>query len=371
MLAAPPNLLSQPSYPFRFTGTAGEFFAIWIVNLFLSIVTLGIYSAWAKVRKKRYFYAHTWVADANFEYHGNPIAILKGRIIAVVAFAAYSGLSQFMPNLAAALALVLFAAAPWVIARSMAFNAVNSSYRNLRFGFDGNYKDVLRALWPIALVLMLSFLTPEWNPEIHPMPPRAVIAIIALQAVTAAAVYPFVIGSLKRLQVNHSKYGLAPFGTALGIGAFYKIYGVMLVMVLSAGLVVAVLGIPLAMLSTMLVPVIIILAYFGVGSMLIAYGKSRIGNLVFNNTELDGQLTFTSTLKLGKLTRLYLVNLFAILFSFGLAIPWAVVRVIRYRAENLSLQSAVPLDQFVGGVSARVGAAGEELGEWFDIDLSL
>ncbi|MED5348372.1 MAG: DUF898 family protein, partial [Pseudomonadota bacterium] len=41
---------------FQFHGEGGEFFRIWIVNLVLSIVTLGIYSAWAKVRTKRYFY---------------------------------------------------------------------------------------------------------------------------------------------------------------------------------------------------------------------------------------------------------------------------------------------------------------------------
>ena len=71
----------------RFSGTAGEYFGIWIVNLFLTVITLGIYSAWAKVRKKRYFYGNTWLVDSNFEYHGNPVAILKGRIIAFVAFA--------------------------------------------------------------------------------------------------------------------------------------------------------------------------------------------------------------------------------------------------------------------------------------------
>ena len=41
--------------PFRFTGTAREYFGIWIVNILLTIVTLGIYSAWAKVRRMRYF----------------------------------------------------------------------------------------------------------------------------------------------------------------------------------------------------------------------------------------------------------------------------------------------------------------------------
>jgi uncharacterized membrane protein YjgN (DUF898 family) len=54
----------------------------------LSVLTLGIYSAWAKVRRLRYFYDNTSVAGS-FDYHGNPISILKGRIIAVVLLAVH------------------------------------------------------------------------------------------------------------------------------------------------------------------------------------------------------------------------------------------------------------------------------------------
>ena len=67
--------------PFRFTGTGGEYFRIWIVNVMLSVVTLGIYSAWAKVRRLQYFYRHTRISGASFDYHGNPLAILKGCIL--------------------------------------------------------------------------------------------------------------------------------------------------------------------------------------------------------------------------------------------------------------------------------------------------
>ena len=71
---------------FEFTGTAAEYFKIWIVNIVLSIATLGIYSAWAKVRKERYFYGNTWVNGSSFQYTADPIKILKGRIIAFVFF---------------------------------------------------------------------------------------------------------------------------------------------------------------------------------------------------------------------------------------------------------------------------------------------
>ena len=52
---------------FTFTGTAREYFGIWIVNVLLTIITLGVYSAWAKVRRQRYFYGNTWLAGANFD----------------------------------------------------------------------------------------------------------------------------------------------------------------------------------------------------------------------------------------------------------------------------------------------------------------
>ena len=39
-------------YPFLFDGSATEYFRIWIVNLALSILSLGIFSAWAKVRTR-------------------------------------------------------------------------------------------------------------------------------------------------------------------------------------------------------------------------------------------------------------------------------------------------------------------------------
>src|SRR2546427_10354539 len=73
----------------EFTGTAAEYFRIWIVNLFFTLATLGIYSAWAKVRKRRYFYGSTRLDGDSFDYFASPKAILNGRIIAVAIFANY------------------------------------------------------------------------------------------------------------------------------------------------------------------------------------------------------------------------------------------------------------------------------------------
>src|SRR3979409_2523918 len=87
-------------HPVEFTAHAGEYFRIWIVNLALTIVTLGIYSAWAKVRKRRYFYAHTRIAGEGLEHRAQPLAILKGRLIAVALFAGFIAVGRMVPELA-------------------------------------------------------------------------------------------------------------------------------------------------------------------------------------------------------------------------------------------------------------------------------
>ena len=74
---------------FEFKGNASEYFRIWIVNIALTILTLGIYSAWAKVRTNRYMYANTYLNGSNFEYNADPVRILIGRIIVVTLYALF------------------------------------------------------------------------------------------------------------------------------------------------------------------------------------------------------------------------------------------------------------------------------------------
>src|SRR5690606_27238824 len=123
--------------PFQFTGTSAEYFKIWIVNVLLSIVTLGIYSAWAKVRTKQYFYRHTLVDGSSFDYTANPLSILKGRVI-VGSFLVLLAASQYYdPKLYLSLLAVFLLATPFLVVQSLMFNARNSVYRNIRFSFAG------------------------------------------------------------------------------------------------------------------------------------------------------------------------------------------------------------------------------------------
>lgn len=65
-----------------------------------------------------------------------------------------------------------------------------------------------------------------------------------------------------------------------------------------------------------------------------AYVQANIGNLVWNHTRL-GPLRFRSTLSAGGMAKLYFTNALGILASLGLLTPWAVMRTLKYRVDNM------------------------------------
>ena len=360
----------SPALPFRFTGTAREYFGIWIVNLFLTIVTLGIYSAWAKVRKKRYFYGNTWVAEANFEYHGDPLAILRGRVLAFLAFVAYTVAGNFSPKLAAGVLLAIMPFVPWLLARSFAFNAANSSYRNIRFVFSGRARDVAPIVLPFALLPLSVIAGPDLDPD---RPPRDFVSMlpIFIAPLVIALAYPYIIGALRRLLVNRSSFGVSGFECTARISKFYAVYlmaGVLVVLLLvgcgAALAAVAFLVPPAAFAALPLLYVVV----FGVA---IGFTQARIANLVFNATTIDAGSSFASTLKARSLARIYVFNALAIICTLGLAVPWAAIRTHRYRAECLALAGGAGLETTAGRSAEAPTAVGEEMGQMFDVDIAL
>ena len=101
-----------------------------------------------------------------------------------------------------------------------------------------------------------------------------------------------------------------------------------------------------------------------------AYSHARTTNVTFNALSA-GPLRFESTLGARKLAGIYLVNILAVIFTLGLATPWAVVRTMRYRAEKLTLVTTGTLAEFVGTETTDVSATGQEVGEMFDLDFGL
>ncbi|MET0348217.1 MAG: YjgN family protein [Rhizobacter sp.] len=151
--------------PIRFTASGSEYFRIWIANLLLTLLTLGLYHPWAKVRKLRYFYGNTWVGDHAFDFHGDPRRMLRGTVLVGLMFLAYSTAGQFSPVAGVVALLIVAAVAPALFVASLRFRMANTSWRGLRFHFGGGmagaYKALLPALVPGVLFLGFALTLPE------------------------------------------------------------------------------------------------------------------------------------------------------------------------------------------------------------------
>jgi uncharacterized membrane protein YjgN (DUF898 family) len=308
-------------YAVRFTATGEEYFRVWIVNLALTIVTLGIYSAWAKVRKKRYFYGHTLIDGEPFEYRGSPVAILKGRVIAFVLLALYSLSGELVPLVQPLLLVVLAVAVPWLVVRSLAFNAWNSAYRNVQFHFRGTYAEALRVVVGNGLLVLISL----------------------------GLLYPYWKARLARFIAQHHCYGETAFRMPGLAAQFYRVYlkaaallfGYMAFGMLALAAVSSAGGGIAAITSGL---VLFIVAGYVVFLLAFASVKARITNVVWNPARV-GTVRFESALRTGPLAWLYFVNIVAIVASLGLAIPWAVVRAARYRCDHTAVVAEQGLDQ--------------------------
>jgi uncharacterized membrane protein YjgN (DUF898 family) len=340
---------------FYFTGLGGEYFRIWIVNLLLSVVTLGIYSAWAKVRRMEYFYRNTRVAGSTFVYHGTPLAILKGRLIAVAVFGAYYLAGLIDPRLGAVALLLLVAAMPWVLVRSLRFRAHNTSYRGIRFGFHGS---IGGAYW---VWLLLPF----------------------LNLFTLSTLTPFVHQRTKRYQHGNSSYGRTPFTFDAPVSGFYKAYltvigcaiglvvltGGALWFLVDLGRVMGAGGAAPSILAV-LAAVVLVLAYAVGAAGTWALMTSRITNLVWNHTRV-GSCQFRCTVEANRLFLLMFTNALGMIFTLGLFKPFAQVRLATYIVGEFCLHSEGSLDDFIAAEQQNVGAFGEEAAEFFDLDVAV
>lgn len=329
--------------PFEFHGAALEYFRIWLVNIFLTVLTLGIYSAWAKVRRKKYFYGNTRLQGESFDYHGEPRKILKGRLLVALAFAGYVGMTALWPGVEGLFALVLAVLTPWLVVQSRLFNAHNSSYRNIRFHFVPDYREAYKVL----------------------------LGLYLLSGLTLGVLLPYAEYRRYRFLIRNSAFGTTGFRFNCTAGAFYHTYlraaGVFALVLLASALVLLAgnsLALPDAVLLSLpvLIPLLWLFGY--------AYFQTGITNLVLSQSTV-GSHQLSSTIRASELFGLYLTNLLGIVFSLGLLLPWASLRLTRYRLQHLRLTVHGSLNDLVASTRQAVSAVGEEFGEFLGLDLGL
>lgn len=327
---------SQPSLrplPVVFNGRGGEYFGIWIVNIALTVLTLGIYSAWAKVRNKRYFYGNTEIAGASFDYLATGGQILKGRLIAVAVFFVFSVISSAIsPEVYGLFILGLLLATPWLINAGLRFNARYSAYRGVRFRFTGSYWGACKAffLYPLLGVITLGIMMPH-----------------AMQY-------------MARYVVTQHAYGTEPFKFDATVRQYQSVVLGLVIGIIAA---IAFIAIGFSQASILMIAVGFLATY----GLLLAF-KPLLFNVYWRGVNLQRN-RFEATMPVGRFIWVFFSNSIMVALTLGLAFPWAQVRLARLNATSLTFLHAGNIGTIAASQAKEMSALGEELGEVYDVDV--
>ena len=397
-MSASPLITGNPSLPpgkarqfdvhaITFTGSGSEYFRIWIVNLLLMLVTLGLYYPWAKVRKLRYFYGNTVVAGHPLDFHGDPRRMLRGFLLVTALMGLYTFAGRVSETAGGIAAVILALLWPALIRASLQFRLGNTSWRGLRLGFTGSLKDAyMVALAPFGVFMGLGLLSTVLYGLLGGLSPavRGTLAFLPVILGTLA-MGPYIWWRIKRYQ--HSNYALGPlhtnfrasFGSVVGVFAKSSLVGL-------ASMALAFLLIGLLMPSgamegatagegkekmkavmALMLPAFVIL-FLSAQLIQGPYFTSRMQNLVWTETG-NRQVRFKSSLALGPLMWVTFKNWLFTVLTLGFYWPFAAVALARVKLEAIVIHSRQDPDELVAqGRRGNQDAAGDLAADMIGID---
>lgn len=333
-------------YKMHFEGSAFEYYKIWFVNLILSIVSFGIYSAWAKVRKQKYLYANTYLDGENFDYVADPVKILKGRLLIAGGYALFLGLGYYNQIFSSIAALLLVTLLPWLFVRAMIFKTRNTTHRNIHFGFKLNYSGSYATYLKVFFVYIFT------------------LGIGSLWGINK------IIGFTAR----NSKFGRTHFQYFGSSKPLYKaffaaIFGVFTIAIISG------LGVNLTPSLGLEKPIILALGVF-TKLFLFLFFTSVMQSEIYRNTlsylRLD-KVTFRSKALTLDFLLLNFGNVAILIFSLGLAYPIVTLRNHRFKMEHIRIRVRrdVGLNGFADENRIAYGATADAAGDFWDMDIGI
>jgi uncharacterized membrane protein YjgN (DUF898 family) len=307
-----PEPVQHPS----FHGEGGTLFVIHLKNLLLTILTLGIYSFWAKTNVRQYLYGQTSVGGDRFGYHGTGAELFRGWLkamgILVVTFVISAVLSRTVHQ--AVGVIFLYAAGiivflPLALLGSRRYRLSRTSWRGIRFSFRGKFDALVGVFVPGILLTIF----------------------------TLGLYYPFFHANVRRYFVNETRFGHAPFSfTGEGRGIFAR-----------------------HLLLYLLLPLTLGIYWFWHAAFRHRYywGHTAFGGARFNST-LDG----------GDLLVFSLVNGLLLVFTAGIAYPWVQARTMTFMCERIGISDLAAFDAALQ--DARMAdATGEGFLDALDVDI--
>jgi len=381
---AVPKVGKENFEPFEFKAKTGEYFKIWIVNIALTLLTLGIYSAWAKVRTNRYIYGNTYLNKSNFEYNADPKRIFIGRSIVVLFYATFLLFGHYlnMYKIAAGIFVLFLLLLPWLIRQAISFRLKSASYRNIPFKFHAKVRSfyllsVIIIVAIIALPILIVFIS-KMSPEL------AVIVAIIGYILLFSVIIPILYRRYKALVVNHSSYANAEFSFKATRKDAVKMFIKMGLLTFAVSLIfgaitIAITGMGGTILSYIptsithhpmfkyLITIFGMILYLFFTGLYKGISDGYLSNFARNHTSLENA-KFKGEINPTALGLISATNAILLVFSLGLLYPYTKLRYLRYKIEHTYF-TCDNYDKFISQGYENTNPIGEEAMDFFDIDI--
>lgn len=410
--AAPVSNFAQEidAHPLEFTGSGGEYFRVWIVNVLLTILTLGFYTPWARRRTAQYFYGHTLVAGSPLEFTAQQRRMVMGFVMLVMITIAYNIAVNTGQDTAVSLFLLAGALlAPFIWGSAMRFRLGSTRWRGLRLQFTASWREVYVASWPvfaIALVWIgvffgIQYLAPESAGALQelaadesgeadlPTMTAAIWGLVVLGLLLSVLCFIRLEYNYKSLLVLRAQVGAESGRWKPVYMDFIKVWAatvavfLLFVVGISAGLAVLAGG-SFALIAGLkdkwgaLIFVVFAVAFIaGIFLMFLAsaparaYREARMFQLMWDNIGLSQVARFKCQLRTGRYVLLRIKNLFLTLLTLGLYRPFARVSEYRMKVESVTLHVKGGVDQVAGAMvrQQQQGGIGDALADAAGLDL--
>lgn len=380
------------TYRLKFTGDGGVYFGVWMVNLLLMIVTIGLFTPFARRRTLKYFYANTQIAGSPLEFTGGLKRMFLGFLLFFGLYLAYSIAANTEQDIAAgALALGWAALTPWLWASAMRFRAVSTRWRGIRGNFRASWRETYAASWPLLAIVLVAGLVGAAASLLAGTKPGG--RTIAALAAGGFALYLLVLLLLVRQEFNYArlriqrsdfggqpgrwKAGFADFVrfTAAAVGLFVGIAATLAGLIVAAFMLMGgIAGLRGAGQGTTAILVVAValssflVFYLSIGPAL-AYRDARKFALIWNTVGLGQVARFRCDLTPWRFVRLRIKNMLLTLVTGGFWRPFAVTNEYQMKLESVTLHVRGGLDQLVGQLTRQQGAFADAVADAVGFDM--
>jgi uncharacterized membrane protein YjgN (DUF898 family) len=314
--AGPPS----ESYRFRYHGEGSEFFILLLKNVFLTLITLGIYAAWAKTARRKYIWGHIDLHGQRLMYTGTGAELFAGYLKVAMAYLIIVGVPSVVGHLGGkgaqlvvqgALGIAVLILVPYAIFWSRAYLLSRTSWRGIRLGMVGS-------AGPYARAFIVGYL---------------------LTLVTLGLYAPFWLNHLRTLMTGATRLGSEPFAYDGRGGELFKLYvkGVLLT-ILTLGIY-----------------------WF--------WMQASVQRYYFSHTAFSGARG-SFRLRGGQLLKLFLLNLFGTTLTLGIAFPWIATYSLKLFMEHVSFEGRIDFAAVLQG-SGGASPTSDVLADALGVDLGL